>query len=423
MLYLCCTKNDYLYSLNFKGMASNAKIVVRKKANKEGLYPLAIRITKNRKSTYHYIGHYIDLKDWDENKLRVKKSNTNSVRLNNLLATKLLEVNKALVDLQSDKKDYSANQIKESLYSDSKSSTFYEVANDFLFELEANNKLAQLSADKVRVNHVINFNKSKQLTFPEIDEPFLRKFKIYLKKEFNLSERSVVNNLVVIRTIYNRAIKTGLVDRKLYPFGSDKIRIKFPETEKIGLNKQDIIAFETVKNLTDSETHARNVWLFSFYFAGIRAADVLEIRWSDIYDERLHYRMNKNSKLLSLKIPEKALSILDYYKNTKRSDEDFVFPELKKADLKDAKDVYAKTKTATKKFNKYLVEVAKKAKVKKKVTMHIARHSFGNLSEDKIPIKMLQKLYRHSDLKTTISYQANFIHKDADDALDSVINF
>ena len=404
-------------------MSSNAKIVVRKKVNKEGLYPLAIRITKNRKSTYHYIGHYIDLKDWDVNKSRVKKSNANSVRLNNLLATKILEVNKALVDLQSDKKDYSANQIKESLYSESKSSSFYEVASDFLFELEANNKLAQLSADKVRVNHVINFNKSKQLTFPEIDEPFLRKFKIYLKKEFNLSERSIVNNLVVIRTIYNRAIKMGLVDRKLYPFGANKVRIKFPETEKIGLNKKDIIAFENAKDLTDNETHARNIWLFSFYFAGIRAADVLKIRWSDIYDERLHYRMNKNSKLLSLKIPQKAVSILDYYKNAQRSEDDFVFPELKKADLKDARDVYVKTKTATKKFNKYLVEVAKKAKVKKKVTMHIARHSFGNLSEDKIPIKMLQKLYRHSDLKTTINYQSNFIHKEADDALDSVINF
>lgn len=404
-------------------MASNAKIVVRKKVNKEGLYPLAIRITKNRKSTYHYIGHYIDLNDWDEHKSRVKKSNSNSVRLNNLLATKLLEVNKALVDLQSENKDYSANQIKTSLYSDSKSNTFYEVANDFLFELEANHKLAQLSADKARVNHVINYNKSKNLSFPEIDEQFLRKFKIYLKKELNLSERSIVNNLVVIRTIYNRAIRMGIVDRKLYPFGSDKIRIKFPETEKIGLNKKDIVAFENAKDLTEQETHARNVWLFSFYFAGIRAADVLKIRWSDIYDERLHYRMNKNLKLLSLKIPEKALYILDYYKHAKRSDEDFVFPELKKADLKDAKDVYTKTKAATKKFNKHLVEVAKKSKVKKKVTMHIARHSFGNLSEDKIPIKMLQKLYRHSDLKTTISYQANFIHKDADDALDSVVNF
>lgn len=36
---------------------------------------------------------------------------------------------------------------------------------------------------------------------------------------------------------------------------------------------------------------------------------------------------------------------------------------------------------------------------------------------------MLQKLYRHSDLKTTLNYQANFIHKDADYALDCVVNF
>jgi site-specific recombinase XerD len=96
---------------------------------------------------------------------------------------------------------------------------------------------------------------------------------------------------------------------------------------------------------------------------------------------------------------------------------------MRKADFKNAKDVYAKTKTATKKFNKYLIGVAKKAKVSKKVIMHIARHTFGHISEDKIPIKTLQKLYRHSSITTTINYQANFIHKDADDALDSVVNF
>lgn len=403
-------------------MASNAKVVLRKKPNKEGLYPLAIRITKNRRSTYHYVGHYIDLKHWDEKNLRVKKTHTNANRLNNLISAKLLEVNKTLVDLQSANKDFSANQIKEVLYSDSKSSTFFEVANDFLSELESNKKLSQFSTDKARVNHVINFYKSKQLTFQEIDEAFLRKFRIYLKK-LNLSERSVVNNYVVIRTIYNRAIKMGVVDRKFYPFGSGKIRVKFPETEKIGLTKKEVKAFESAKNLTESEIHARNVWLFSFYFAGIRAADVLKVKWSDIYDDRLHYRMNKNSKLLSLKIPEKVFPILEYYKSEKQSDDDFVFPEMKKADFKNAKDVYAKTKTATKKFNKYLVGVAKKAKVNKKVTMHIARHTFGHISEDKIPIKTLQKLYRHSSITTTINYQANFIHKEADEALDSVINF
>ncbi len=35
---------------------------------------------------------------------------------------------------------------------------------------------------------------------------------------------------------------------------------------------------------------------------------------------------------------------------------------------------------------------------------------------------MLQKLYRHIDLQTTLNYQANFIHRDTDDALDTVLN-
>ena len=62
-------------------------------------------------------------------------------------------------------------------------------------------------------------------------------------------------------------------------------------------------------------------------------------------------------------------------------------------------------------------------KIDKKITMHIARHTFGNIAGDTIHPFMLQKLYRHSDLKTTLNYQANFIHKEADDALDSVVNF
>ncbi|MEZ7494321.1 site-specific integrase [Leeuwenhoekiella aequorea] len=404
-------------------MTSNTKIVIRKKSNKEGLYPLAIRITKNRRSTYHYIGHYINLKDWDEKNLKVRKSNPNAAQLNNLITTRLLEANRTLVNLQSNNMDLSANQIKKELYSNSKTKNFYEVAQEFLFELDQNKKLAQLSADKVRVNHVINFHNSKQLTFEEIDEAFLRKFKIYLKSKINLSERSIVNNLIVIRTIYNRAIKSRIVDRKLYPFGADKIRIKIPEAQKIGLSVNEIKAFASLENLTNEEKHAQNIWLFSFYLAGIRIADLLKIKWSDIFDDRLHYTMNKNSKVLSLKLPEKVHPILNYYKPLQNNNDDFIFPEMKIADLSNSKDIYAKTKTATKNINYHLKEVAKKAKIKKKVTMHIARHSFGHISEDKIPIQMLQKLYRHSSLTTTINYQSNFIHKDADDALNSVVNF
>ena len=404
-------------------MSSNAKIVLRKKTNKEGLYPLAIRITKNRQSNYHYIGHYVNLKHWDEKNIRVKKSHPNAAILNSLLAKKLSEATKMLIDLQSEKKDISANHIKKKLYTVSKATSFFQVAEEFLNELEANKKLARFYADRVRVNHVLSFSKSKQMTFQEIDEQFLRRFQSYLKTKQGLSERSIVNNLVVIRTIYNRAIKLEIVDRRLYPFGSDKIQIKFPETQKIGLKKEEVIALETVINLTENEIHARNIWLFSFYFAGIRIADVLKIRWSNIYDDRLHYRMSKNAKLLSLRIPQKVFPVLDHYLPDKQHDDDFVFPEMKTANFKKPKDVFNKTNSATKKLNKYLDKASEKAGITKKVTMHIARHSFGNISEDIIPIKMLQKLYRHSSITTTINYQANFIHKDADEALDKVLNF
>ncbi len=55
--------------------------------------------------------------------------------------------------------------------------------------------------------------------------------------------------------------------------------------------------------------------------------------------------------------------------------------------------------------------------------MHIARHTFGNISVGKIPIQILQKLYGHSSITTTMGYQANFIHKEADKALDAVLSF
>ena len=404
-------------------MSSNAKIVLRKKPNSKGLYPLAIRITKNRRSTYQYVGHYIDLEDWDEKNIRVKKSNQNADSLNKLLSQELSDANKALIDLQSEHKDASANQIKKELYALGNTSTFFELAQEHLDELKVAEKLNRLSTDSALVSYILKFNKSKQLSFQEIDERFLKKLMIYLKVEHSLAETSIMNILVFIRLLFNRAIKLKIVSRELYPFGGDKIKIKFPETNKIGLNIIEVRAIEALDNLTLAEMHTRNVWLFSFNFAGMRVTDVLWTKWSDIYDKRLHYRMNKNSKLLSLKIPDKVFKILDYYRDDKRYATDFVFPELKKANLDDAKDIYNKRKTATKKFNDNLKSIAKKAKIDKKVTMHIARHTFGNIAGDSIHPLMLQKLYRHSDLKTTLNYQANFIHKEADDALDSVVNF
>lgn len=154
----------------------------------------------------------------------------------------------------------------------------------------------------------------------------------------------------------------------------------------------------------------------------MRVSDVLRLRWSELTDHRLSYTMGKNGKNVSIKVPDKAFAILKQYEGSEISD--LVFPDLKMIPDKSFNNrslVQLKIKAAVKKLNSSLKEIAEIAGIEKTLTMHIARHTFGNISGDRIPIQMLQKLYRHSSITTTIGYQANFINKYADDALDAVI--
>ena len=59
----------------------------------------------------------------------------------------------------------------------------------------------------------------------------------------------------------------------------------------------------------------------------------------------------------------------------------------------------------------------------KKLSNQIERNTFGNIAGDKINLLMSQILFRHSDLKTTINYEANFNNKEAEEALDSVLEY
>ncbi|MGC4100848.1 phage integrase SAM-like domain-containing protein [Ferruginibacter sp.] len=403
---------------------ATVKIVLRKKQNKDNTYPLAIRITKDRRTSFIHVGHSIKETDWDGLNQRVKKSHVNSTRLNNFLIKKLADANNSSLELETQKTDVSSNAVKQKI-KPSRAITFFPQAELYLENLKKAGKYNRYTADKPRVKHFKEFLKEREIAFADISTGLLEQFKIYLRGT-GLSERTTINHLVVIRSVFSQAIKAEIIDSKFYPFGKDKIKIKFPDSVKLGLSPEEVTKLETV-DLTGKQTehHARNLWLFSFYLAGMRISDVLRLRWSDIHDGRLHYSMGKNDKGGSLKMPEKAIKIIAQYEGDREGKNDYIFPELKRLDKDATKFIIQRTIAfATSRLDKFLRNnVAPVAGINKKLTMHIARHTFGNISGDKIPIQMLQKLYRHSSVTTTIGYQANFIHKDADSALDSVINF
>ncbi|MAN29302.1 MULTISPECIES: site-specific integrase [Mesonia] len=401
---------------------ATVKAVLRKKNNPEGQYPIAIRITKDRKSSYLGTGQYIEEKYWDEKNRCVRKSHPNASTINNFIIIKIAEANKKVLEAESSTDYQTVNSIKKKIRQNKKVD-FFKVADMHLTNLKNRGNHHQYDTEVGRLNKFKTFLRKKELSFNELNVPLLKNFEAYLLHDNKRSPRTVVNYLILIRTIYNLAISESLVDRGRYPFGKGKVQIKIPETQKIGFNIEEIQKLENATDLTEAQQKAVHVWLISFYFAGIRVGDVLRLKWSDFNDGRLMYRMNKNSKLVTLKIPDKANAILKIYQQNYSLKNDLIFDYLKGTDLDNSQMVSVRTQTITRNLNRHLKKVAAKLNIKKKMSMHIARHSFGNISGDKIPIQMLQKLYRHSSVTTTINYQANFINKDADDALDSVIDF
>ncbi|MEA5426407.1 site-specific integrase [Arcicella lustrica] len=398
---------------------ASVSIVLRKTPNKEGKHNLYLRIIKDRKISQTSIGHSILLKDWDGAKQIIKKSHPNSARLNNLIAKKVAEATDKLVEMEANNTDTSAKAIKKAVTA-SKDRTFFKQAELYLNQLKATGKFNQRSADEPRVKKFKTFLKNEDINFSEISPGLLKNFKAYLIGTFGVNERTAVNHLVVIRTIYNRAIADGVTDRKNYPFGKGKTVIKFPDTLKIGLNAEEVKLLEEL-DLPPSENHARNLWLVSFYFAGMRVSDVLRLKWSDFQNDRLYYTMGKNLKAGSLKVPDKVLEILKQYPQGSNAHDLVFFDLAKMPDLSKLYEVQSYIKSRVRSCNDYLKNVANKMGLTKALSMHIARHTFAQISADRIPANVLQRLYRHSDIKTTMGYQSNFINKTADDALELVI--
>lgn len=444
---------------------STITAVLRKKPNKQGLYPICVRIIKNRKPTFIYTKQYIELKDWDEKNRRVKKSHPNSTRLNNLISKKKSEANQIVLDDETQDSNLSTKQIHTKVKRKGKNISFFQLASERIkkkylkgtfsvakaelsilhnmqeyvnhrpsepiLEARENIKLRRkerISKGRRYEHHSIDlikeFSKDNSLFFEDITTQFLEGFKTFCISHLEQKKtRTVTNQLILIRTLYNQALKEGIVNEKHYPFAGEKEKIRIQTGNKIGLTIEQIKSIEDLElEINTSIWHTKNVYLFSYYFAGVRISDVVELKWSNFINGRLYYEMNKNEKPVSLKTPEKAQAILELYKEDKESETDYVFPFLKKANQNSKEDIFKKTRNATSLFNKHLKRIAKMCDIKISLSNHISRHSFGNIAKNRISPEVLQLLYRHSNIKTTIGYQANFIHDEADDALDIVLN-
>ena len=419
------------------------------KANKAGKYPIYLRITQNRTPVRIKTSVELEHKsDWNPKKKEIRPSEPNAAKWNTILAKEIEAAKDKYRELKEAGAATSTN-IKEKINSGETSKSFLQYARRRTQELYDNgnirnykkyngfcNKLETYLTDSHGVMH--------DLLFSEIDTAFLARFESYLhtlRNERNPEKVLHVNTIQVcfnvFRAIVKRAIEVdNIIPMEKNPFLSFKI--KGVKTDKEKLDADEI---ERIKALDLKEGsliwHCRNYFLFSFYCAGIRVGDFIQLRWANISnDGRIHYQMGKNHKVRDLVLVEPAKRILDYYHHPKVKATDYIFPildpnaEFAKAVTQEEKDVlppdikekmFAQIGAKTALINKELKKIANLAGIEKNLSFHISRHSFAKAAKQKgVDNAKVKELLAHSSLKITEGYMGNFDTADNDAALSSI---
>ena len=278
---------------------------------------------------------------------------------------------------------------------------------------------------KTMLNSLKSFLERDKLSFSELTLDLLERYEIYLKNE-GYKQNTIHTRLKSIRAILYHAMKHGEADTTSNPFFHFKLKVD-KNIVKDRLSIEELRKIEKVHLEKDTMVwHAKNCFLFSFYCAGVRISDLLQLRWRNITsDNRLVYTMFKTQVNKSILLLPKAKQILELYASKHNDPNAYIFSLINTdSELDKPKVLYNQISSATARVNKALKILAEKSEIDKKLSTHIARHSFSDIARKRnTSIYDISKLLGHSSIKITESYLASLDIESQDASLIEVLDF
>ena len=296
------------------------------------------------------------------------------------------------------------------------------------------------------INKLDAFRKKRRMadiTVADMTVELLTRFDNFLHKWENerepgklLHPNTIEVQFNILRTLVHRAIEVGIMEASRDPF----LVFKYKGVKTVK-EKLDDSEMERIINLELEEGsliwHCKNYFLFSYYCAGIRAADLIQLRWGNVSSSgRLHYQMGKNHKERDLLLVEQAVEILRHYHREDAKATDYIFPLLSndaeyagyvtQADKDRMKPelrhkMYQDISSKNAIINKYLKKIAEKAEIAKPLSMHISRHSFAHIAQEAgAESSAIKNILGHSNLATTERYMGSFDTSKTDETLRNV---
>ena len=296
------------------------------------------------------------------------------------------------------------------------------------------------------INKLDAFRKKRRMadiTVADMTVELLTRFDNFLHKWENerepgklLHPNTIEVQFNILRTLVHRAIEVGIMEASKDPF----LVFKYKGVKTIK-EKLDDSEMERIINLELENGsliwHCKNYFLFSYYCAGIRAADLIQLRWGNVTASgRLHYQMGKNHKERDLLLVDQSIKILRHYQREDAKATDYIFPLLSndaeyagyvtQADKDRMRPelrhkMYQDISSKNALINKYLKKIAEKAEIEKPLSMHISRHSFAHIAQESgAESSAIKNILGHSNLATTERYMGSFDTSKTDETLRNV---
>ncbi len=244
----------------------------------------------------------------------------------------------------------------------------------------------QLIKQRVRDFLKLKYNVS-DIPIRDLTPILLENFYLYLRKECQCKNNSSMKTMQRLRKIVYFAKNMG--ETMADPYQS--FRVHFESVDREILTQEEIDTIYNKEFITARLEQIRDVFIFSCY-TGLSYIDVAKLTQDNVqeaFDGNLwvmtkRSKTNVNANIRLLAIPKE---ILKKYRG-------------KQIDSKCLPVV------SNQKMNEYLKEIATICGINKKLTFHLARHSFATsiTLSNGVPIESVSKMLGHTSIRTTQIY-------------------
>lgn len=376
----------------------------RRTVNKDGRYPVKIRVYHQRKPKLFSTGICLTDEEWD--KLEKSKSNE-SINIRRSINQSFDRI-KMNVDALIEKGDFSFQALSLRL-GRAIGDTFNNMVRAKIEELIADDRIGSANSYRDSLKAIEAFAGDK-IQFSDITVEWLTRCdKFWDKRSLSITTRGMYFRNV--RAMMNVARKMSLIKESQYPFGKGKFEIKTEEGEKKSLDGEQLSAIYHYSSPNETVNKYKDIWIFMYLCNGINSIDMIQLRYSDIVDGEIRFirqktvRTSTKRKAIHIEITPEIQEIIDKWGNPNEGD-NYIFPFLKGGESQ--QEIKAKNHDVYTRINKRMREVCEALGLNR-ITTYSARHSFATIHNRRgVPVSYISQQLGHTSIRTTQTYLGSF---------------